>query len=43
MIRALFLAFAQLSDPGARRVVWIGVLSAAAAFLFDASGKLHAQ
>jgi len=38
MIRALFLAFAQLSDPGARRVVWIGVLSAAAAFLLLALG-----
>ena len=32
MIRALLLAFAQLSDPGSRRVVWIGVLSAIAAF-----------
>ncbi|WP_448205269.1 EI24 domain-containing protein [Azospirillum sp. sgz302134] len=32
MIRALLLAFAQLSDPTSRRVVWIGVLSAAAAF-----------
>ena len=38
MIRALFLAFAQLSDPGARRVVWIGVLSAATAFLLLALG-----
>lgn len=32
MIRALLLAIAQLSDPASRRVVWIGVLSAIAAF-----------
>ncbi len=32
MIRALLLAFGQLSDPRARRVVWIGVLSAALAY-----------
>ena len=32
MIRALLLAIAQLSDPASRRVVWIGVLSAVAAF-----------
>lgn len=32
MIRALLLAFGQLTDPRSRRVVWIGVLSAAAAY-----------
>ncbi|MBP2229788.1 uncharacterized protein involved in cysteine biosynthesis [Azospirillum agricola] len=32
MIRALFLAFGQLSDPRARRVVWIAVLSSALAY-----------
>ncbi|AWK86115.1 EI24 domain-containing protein [Azospirillum thermophilum] len=32
MIRALILAFNQLTDPRSRRVVWIGVLSAAAAY-----------
>lgn len=32
MIRALFLAFGQFSDPRARRVVWIGILSAALAY-----------
>ncbi|HEY0836306.1 MAG TPA: EI24 domain-containing protein [Azospirillum sp.] len=32
MIRALVLAFAQLSDPRSRRVVWISVLGAIAAF-----------
>lgn len=32
MIRALLLAFGQLSDPRSRRVVWIGILSAAAAY-----------
>lgn len=32
MIRALLLAIGQLSDPASRRVVWIGVLSAIAAF-----------
>ncbi len=38
MIRALFLAFAQLSDPASRRVVWIAVLSALAAFTLLAGG-----
>ncbi|HYH17456.1 MAG TPA: EI24 domain-containing protein [Azospirillum sp.] len=33
MIRALMLAFAQLSDPRSRRVVWIGVAGAVAAFV----------
>ncbi|CAO3415208.1 EI24 domain-containing protein [Azospirillum doebereinerae] len=32
MIRALFLAFGQLSDPRSRRVVWVAVLSAAVAY-----------
>ncbi|HYG89014.1 MAG TPA: EI24 domain-containing protein [Azospirillum sp.] len=32
MIRALVLGFSQLSDPASRRVVWISVLGAAAAF-----------
>lgn len=38
MFRALLLAIGQLSDPGSRRVVWIGVLSAAAAFALLATG-----
>lgn len=38
MIRALLLAIAQLSDPRSRRVVWIGVLSAAATFALLATG-----
>lgn len=32
MIRALILAFGQLSDPASRRVVWVGVLSATTTF-----------
>jgi len=32
MIRALFLAFGQLSDPRSRRVVWVAVLSSALAY-----------
>lgn len=38
MIRALFLAFGQLSDPRARRVVWIAVLSAVLAYALLAGG-----
>jgi len=33
MIRALVLAFGQLTDPASRRVVWIAVLAAAATFI----------
>lgn len=33
MLRALVLAFNQLSDPASRRIVWIGVLSALTAFV----------
>ncbi len=32
MIRALVLAFGQLTDPASRRVVWIAVLAAVASF-----------
>lgn len=32
MIRALALAFGQLSDPGTRRVLWLGILGAVAGF-----------
>ncbi|MBP2300323.1 EI24 domain-containing protein [Azospirillum picis] len=38
MIRALVLAFAQLSDPRVRRVVWIGVLASILAYLLLAGG-----
>lgn len=33
MIRALFLAFGQLSDPRSRRVVWIALFASALAYL----------
>lgn len=33
MIRALSLAFGQLTDPASRRVVWIAVLAAVGAFI----------
>jgi uncharacterized protein involved in cysteine biosynthesis len=33
MIRALALAFSQLSDPAVRRVVWLGILGALTLFL----------
>lgn len=33
MLHALVLAVGQLSDPGSRRVVWIGLLAAVAGFI----------
>ncbi|AWU94918.1 EI24 domain-containing protein [Azospirillum ramasamyi] len=38
MIRALLLAFSQLSDPRVRRVVWTGVLVSALAYALLAGG-----
>jgi CysZ protein len=38
MIRALVLAFGQLTDPPSRRVVWIGVLGAILGFIGLAVG-----
>ncbi|WP_207485039.1 EI24 domain-containing protein [Arenibaculum pallidiluteum] len=38
MIRALFLAFAQLSDGAVRRVLWLGILGALLLFLAVATG-----
>ncbi|PWC39318.1 EI24 domain-containing protein [Azospirillum sp. TSO35-2] len=42
MLRALTLAFAQLSDPRVRRVVWIGVFASALAYALLAGGTAWA-